>query len=74
MVKNNLKHLVLDRDMSLAQLAKRIGIAYSIINDFANLKRQSVQFDVIEAICRELNVTIGDVLVIVPDEKPVTRE
>jgi DNA-binding Xre family transcriptional regulator len=68
MVKNNLKHVLVDHDMSLAELARRIGIAYSIINDFANMKRSSVQFDVLEKICRELGVTIGDVLIIVPDE------
>ena len=68
MVKNNLKHLLVDRDMSLAQLARRIKVAYSIVNDFANMKRNSVQFEVLEKICRELGVTIGDVLIVISDE------
>ncbi len=68
MVKNNLKHLLVDRDMSLAQLSRRIKVAYSIVNDFANMKRNSVQFEVLEKICRELRVNVGDILIVVPDE------
>ena len=43
-------------------------MAYSIVNDFANMKRNSVQFEVLEKICRELSVNIGDMLIVVPDE------
>lgn len=68
MVKNNLKHLIVDRDISLARLCRRIKVAYSIVNDFANIKRNSVQFKVLEKICRELSVNIGDMLIVVPDE------
>lgn len=69
MIENRLKHILVDKDMSIRQLALNMGVAYSILNDFANLKRQSVQFDVLDAICRELTVTPGDILVYRPDKR-----
>jgi DNA-binding Xre family transcriptional regulator len=53
--------------MSLKGLADETGITYSVIYDFATMKRQSAQWSVIEAICRTLKIQPGDFLEYVPD-------
>jgi len=68
-IKNRLKYILLDNDMSIAQLAERIGITYSIVYDFANMRRRSVQFDLLDAICQELDISPGDMLIHEPGEK-----
>jgi putative transcriptional regulator len=67
MIKNNLKHILVDENMSIMELARRIGITYSIVYDFANMKRQSAQWRVIDAICKELGIQPGDMLVFVDE-------
>ena len=67
MIKNQLKHILIDKNMSLNQLAEETGITYSMIYDFANMKRQSVKYETVDAICKLLQVTPGDILTYEPE-------
>lgn len=73
MIKNNLKHILVDENMSIMELARRIGITYSIVYDFANMKRQSAQWRVIDAICKELDIQPGDMLVFVNEDEDAKK-
>ena len=66
MINNQLKHVLVDHNMSIRQLAQNIGVTYSMVYDFANMRRNSVQFDLLNAICNELNVTPGQLLTYSP--------
>ena len=69
MIKNNLRHILVDKNMSIRELSERIGITYSMVYDFAHLRRSSVQFKMLDALCKELDVTPGDILIYEPEEK-----
>lgn len=62
MIENRLKHILVDKRMSLRELADRTDITYSMVYDFANMRRQSVNFATLDAICRVLEVSPGDIL------------
>ncbi|MCA9925264.1 MAG: helix-turn-helix transcriptional regulator [Anaerolineales bacterium] len=68
-IKNNLRHLLIDRDMSIRQLSEEIGITYSMVYNFAMMKQRSVSFSVLATICDKLGVQPGDILIYEPDEK-----
>lgn len=67
MIKNRLKVLVVERDMSLKQLAERLEMHYTTINRFARDDQKLVSKEILEAICRELGVQPGDVFIYRPD-------
>lgn len=69
MIKNNLRHILVDKNMSIRELSERIGITYSMVYEFAHMRRSSVQFKLLDAICRELEVTPGEMLTHEHDEE-----
>ncbi len=69
MIKNNLRHILLDREMSISQLADEIGITYSMVYNFAMMKHRSVSFETLNAICTALKIQPGDILQFVPDNE-----
>ena len=68
MIVNQLKHILVDQNLSIRQLAQRIDVTYSIVYDFANMRRNSVQFNLMDAICKELDVTPGELLTYSPEK------
>ena len=62
-IKNNLRHILVDRNMSIRQLSEETGITYSMVYNFAMMKQRSVSFSLLEAICKHLGVQPGDILV-----------
>lgn len=68
MIKNNLRHILVDKNMSIRELSERIGITYSMVYEFAHMRRSSVQLKLLDAICQELEVTPGEMLTYEPDE------
>ena len=69
MIKNNLRHILVDENMSIRELSERTGITYSMVYEFAHMRRSSVQFKVLDVICKVLNVTPGDILIYEPEEE-----
>jgi putative transcriptional regulator len=58
----NLDRLLLERDMSLTELADRIGITLANLSVLKTNKARAVRFSTLEALCRELNCQPGDLL------------
>ena len=58
----NLDRLLLDRDLTLTDLAERIGIALPNLSILKTNKARAVRFSTLSALCRELNCQPGDLL------------
>lgn len=67
-IKVNLDRVLLDRGMSLTDLAQRVGITLANLSILKTGKARAVRFTTLDALCRELNCQPADILVYVPDE------
>jgi putative transcriptional regulator len=64
----NLDRILLDRGMTLSELADRIGIALPNLSILKTNKARAIRFSTLAAICRELDCQPGDLLEYRPDE------
>tara|TARA_B100000809_G_scaffold219668_1_gene226975 strand:+ start:937 stop:1149 length:213 start_codon:yes stop_codon:yes gene_type:complete len=67
-IKVNLDLILVKRKVSLTDLSKNIGITISNLSVLKLNKVKAIRFSTLEAICRELECTPGDLLEYV-DEK-----
>lgn len=58
----HLDRVLLDRKMSLTELADRVGITIANLSILKTGKAKAVRFSTLEAICRELDCQPGDLL------------
>jgi putative transcriptional regulator len=63
-----LDHLLLDRRLTLTELADRIGITIANLSILKTNKARAVRFSTLEALCRELDCQPADLLEWRPDE------
>jgi putative transcriptional regulator len=61
-IRVKLDDLLLDRRISLTELADRIGITIANLSVLKTNKAKAVRFSTLEAVCRELNCQPGDLL------------
>ena len=61
-IRVKLDHLLLDRRLSLTDLADRIGITIANLSVLKTNKARAIRFSTLEALCRELNCQPGDLL------------
>ena len=64
----NLDRVLLDRGMTLTDLAKRIGIALPNLSILKTNKARAIRFSTLAALCRELDCQPGDLLEFRPEE------
>ncbi len=58
----NLDRILLDRRMTVTELAERIGITPANASILKTGKARAIRFSTLEAICRELGCQPGDIL------------
>lgn len=63
-----LDSLLAERDMTLAELAKRVDITYANLSVLKNNRGRAIRFSTLAAICRALDCTVGDLLEVTPDQ------
>jgi putative transcriptional regulator len=63
-----LDHLLLDRRLTLTELADRIGITIANLSILKTNKARAVRFSTLEALCRELDCQPADLLEWRPEE------
>ncbi|MBQ7278598.1 MAG: helix-turn-helix transcriptional regulator [Clostridia bacterium] len=63
MIEVNLDVVMARRRMSLNELSQRVGITLANLSILKNNKAKAIRFSTLEAICRELNCSVGDILV-----------
>ena len=68
-IRVNLDRVLLDRSMSLTELAERVGITLANLSILKTGKARAVRFSTLEALCRELKCQPADLLVYEPDVK-----
>lgn len=65
-IKLNLDRVMLERHISLTELAERIGITLANLSILKTSKARAIRFSTLEALCRELQCQPGELLEFVP--------
>lgn len=68
-IRLNLDRMMLERRISLTELAARVDITLANLSILKTNKARAVRFSTLEALCRELQCQPGDLLEFIPDEK-----
>jgi putative transcriptional regulator len=58
----NLDRIMLERKMSLTELASRVDLTLANLSILKTNKARAIRFSTLEAICRELKCQPGDIL------------
>jgi putative transcriptional regulator len=61
-IKLNLDRVMLERRVSLTELADRIGITLANLSILKTNKARAIRFSTLEALCRELQCQPGELL------------
>lgn len=61
-IRVQLDRILLDRRMSLTELADRVGLTLANLSILKTGKARAVRFSTLDALCRELNCQPGDIL------------
>ena len=67
-IRVNLDHILLDRRLSLTDLADRIGITIANLSVLKTNKARAIRFSTLDALCRELDCQPGELLEWTSDE------
>ncbi len=68
-----LDRMLLERRMTLSELAARVGITVPNLSILKTGKAKAVRLGTLDAVCRELQCQPGDLLVWVPDDPDPAR-
>ena len=66
-IRVKLDHLLLDRRVTLTELAERIDITIANLSILKTNKARAIRFSTLEALCRELECQPGDLLEWTPE-------
>ena len=61
-IRVKLDHVMLDRRITLTEMADRIGITMANLSVLKTNKAKAIRFSTLEALCRELDCQPGDLL------------
>jgi putative transcriptional regulator len=67
-IRVKLDHLLLDRRLTLTELAERIDLTIANLSVLKTNKAKAIRFSTLEALCRELKCQPGDLLEWTSDE------
>ena len=69
MIEIQLNVMMARRNISLNELAERVGITPANLSILKNNKAKAIRFSTLEAICEVLNCSVADLLVYRPEGK-----
>ncbi len=72
-IRVNLDRVLLERRMSLTELAGRVGITLANLSILKTGKARAVRFTTLDALCRELDCQPADILVYEADEETLSE-
>ena len=72
-IRVKLDHLMLDRRMTLTDLASRVDLTLANLSILKTNKARAIRFSTLDALCRELKCQPGDLLVWTAEEDSVRR-
>ncbi len=67
-IKLNLDRVMLERKVSLTELADRVGITLAPLSILKTNKARAIRFSTLDALCRQLSCQPGDIIEFVPGE------
>jgi putative transcriptional regulator len=67
-IRVKLDHVLLDRRLTLTDLADRIGITIANLSVLKTNKARAIRFSTLDALCRELQCQPSDLLEWAPEE------
>ncbi|HEU4939636.1 MAG TPA: helix-turn-helix transcriptional regulator [Vicinamibacterales bacterium] len=67
-IRVKLDHVLLDRRLTLTELADRIGITIANLSVLKTNKARAIRFSTLDALCRELKCQPSDLLEWSPEE------
>jgi putative transcriptional regulator len=67
-IRVKLDHLMLDRRMTLTELASRVDLTLANLSILKTNKARAIRFSTLEALCRELKCQPGDLLAWTPEQ------
>jgi putative transcriptional regulator len=70
-IRVQLDRILLERRMSLTELADRVGVTLANLSILKTGKARAIRFTTLDALCRELNCQPGDLLVQIPGPQDV---
>ncbi len=73
-IRVNLDRVLLQRRMSLTELADRVGVTIANLSILKTGKARAVRFSTLSALCRELDCQPGDLLVYEPGPDDVGED
>ena len=73
-IRVNLDRVLLERRMSLTELADRVGVTIANLSILKTGKARAVRFSTLSALCRELDCQPGDLLVYEPGPDEIVLE
>jgi len=68
-IRVRLDHLMLDRRITLTELASRVDLTLANLSILKTNKARAIRFSTLEALCRELKCQPGDLLAWTPEEE-----
>ena len=66
-IRVRLDRVLVDRGMTLTELAGRIGITLANLSVLKRNRARAIRFSTMDAVCRELDCQPGDLLEWIPD-------
>lgn len=66
-IKVSLDRMLLDRKMTLTELADRVDITIANLSVLKTGKAKAIRFSTLDAVCRELQCQPGDILAFEPE-------
>jgi putative transcriptional regulator len=73
-IRVSLDRILLERRMSLSELADRVGVTIANLSILKTGKARAVRFTTLSALCRELDCQPGDLLVYEPGPEGVVED
>ena len=67
-IRVKLDHLMLDRRITLTELASRVDLTLANLSVLKTNKARAIRFSTLDALCRELKCQPGDLLAWTPEE------
>ena len=68
MIRVRLDYLLLDKGMTLTELAEKTGLALNNLSILKTNKARAIRFSTLNAVCAALGCTPGELLEHVPDD------
>ena len=68
MINIRLDYVLLDRRMKLKELSQLTGIAVNNLSVLKTNKARAIRFSTLEALCKALDCTPGDLIEFIPDK------